>query len=127
MSLFTVSTIFADFLSTKLSNRLQQPVLFCAHNPLLKSYNRVHCISLAIEAGDTNFIIFQFVPIACVFGASRIDWQDVLCHSMYVLNSKLLNGRGSTSGHIFLFFCMVQQLRHDISPCLCTCQLFHAN
>lgn len=72
MSLFTVSTIFADFLSTKLSNKLQQPVFFCARNPLLKSYNRVHYISLAIEVGETNFIIFLFVPVACVFGASRM-------------------------------------------------------
>ena len=38
---------------------------------------------------------------------------------------KLLNGRGSSSGHIS--FCILQQLWHDISLCLCTCQLFHAN
>ncbi|AQL09809.1 Phosphatidylinositol-glycan biosynthesis class F protein [Zea mays] len=27
--------------------------------------------------------LFTFVPAACVFGASRIDWQDVLSHSIY--------------------------------------------
>ncbi|KAL6649135.1 hypothetical protein ACP70R_013359 [Stipagrostis hirtigluma subsp. patula] len=27
--------------------------------------------------------LFTFVPAACVFGASKIDWQNVLSHSIY--------------------------------------------
>ena len=39
---------------------------------------------------------------ACVFGASKIDWQNVLSHSC----SWLVNCRGSSSGDIsFLLYC----------------------
>nr|CAB3502144.1 unnamed protein product [Digitaria exilis] len=43
-------------------------------------------VGIKSQGRETNFVTFQFVPAACVFGASKIDWQNVLSHSMYVLD-----------------------------------------
>ncbi|XP_008673779.1 uncharacterized protein [Zea mays] len=35
--------------------------------------------------------LFTFVPAACVFGASKIDWQNVLSHSIYFMPNDVEN------------------------------------
>ncbi|WVZ55295.1 hypothetical protein U9M48_005971 [Paspalum notatum var. saurae] len=35
--------------------------------------------------------LFTFVPAACVFGASKIDWQNVLSHSIYFTPTEVDN------------------------------------
>ncbi|TVU48529.1 hypothetical protein EJB05_08167 [Eragrostis curvula] len=35
--------------------------------------------------------LFTFVPAACVYGASKIDWQNVLSHSIYFVSTDSTN------------------------------------
>ncbi|XP_062216906.1 uncharacterized protein LOC133917003 [Phragmites australis] len=35
--------------------------------------------------------LFTFVPAACVFGASKTDWQNMLSHSIYFVPTDVMN------------------------------------
>ncbi|XP_020198002.1 uncharacterized protein [Aegilops tauschii subsp. strangulata] len=43
--------------------------------------------------------LFTFVPAACVFGASKVDWQNVLSHSIYGTSSNVADYMISAPSH----------------------------
>ncbi|KAI4995344.1 hypothetical protein ZWY2020_035247 [Hordeum vulgare] len=43
--------------------------------------------------------LFTFVPAACVFGASKVDWQNVLSHSIYCTSSNVVDYMISAPSH----------------------------
>lgn len=43
--------------------------------------------------------LFTFVPAACVFGASKVDWQNVLSHSIYGTSSNVVDYMISAPSH----------------------------
>ncbi|KAM3316125.1 hypothetical protein ACQJBY_034319 [Aegilops geniculata] len=43
--------------------------------------------------------LFTFVPAACVFGASKVDWQNALSHSIYCTSSNVVDFMISAPSH----------------------------
>lgn len=43
--------------------------------------------------------LFTFVPAACVFGASKVDWQNALSHSIYCTSSNVVDYMISAPSH----------------------------
>ncbi|KAG8073296.1 hypothetical protein GUJ93_ZPchr0006g42976 [Zizania palustris] len=56
--------------------------------------------------------LFTFVPAACVFGASKVNWQNVLSHSKYITDSYIKIVLEVHSVDIFIICCVFPHISY---------------